>query len=103
VRAGALRSAHDVAEGGLAVAVAECCVLGGIGAELECEEGEEALFGEAPGRAFVVSGPEEAIADLPGARRLGRVGGDRLRIGPIDVGVEALRAEREQGLAGAFA
>ena len=29
VRSGALRSAHDVAEGGLAVALAECCVAGG--------------------------------------------------------------------------
>ena len=32
VRAGALRSAHDVAEGGLAVALAECCLAGGLGA-----------------------------------------------------------------------
>ena len=31
VRAGALRSAHDVAEGGLAVALAECCLAGGVG------------------------------------------------------------------------
>ena len=35
VRAGALRSAHDVAEGGLAVALAEACVLGGHGAEVD--------------------------------------------------------------------
>ena len=32
VRAGALRSAHDVAEGGLAVALAEACLAGGLGA-----------------------------------------------------------------------
>ena len=32
VRSGALRSAHDVAEGGLAVALAECCLAGGLGA-----------------------------------------------------------------------
>ena len=32
VRAGALSSAHDVAEGGLAVALAECCLAGDIGA-----------------------------------------------------------------------
>ena len=30
VRAGALASAHDVAEGGLAVALAECCLAGGL-------------------------------------------------------------------------
>ena len=29
VRSGALRSAHDIAEGGLAVALAECCIAGG--------------------------------------------------------------------------
>ena len=29
---GALTSAHDIAEGGLAVALAECCLAGGIGA-----------------------------------------------------------------------
>ena len=35
VRAGALSSAHDIAEGGLAVALAECCLGGGLGAQVE--------------------------------------------------------------------
>jgi phosphoribosylformylglycinamidine synthase len=35
VRSGALRSAHDVAEGGLAIALAECCVAGGLGARVQ--------------------------------------------------------------------
>ena len=35
VRAGALRSAHDVAEGGLAVALAEACLAGGLGATVD--------------------------------------------------------------------
>ena len=35
VRSGVLRSVHDVAEGGLAVALAECCVAGGLGADVE--------------------------------------------------------------------
>ena len=35
VRAGALRSAHDIAEGGLAVALAECCIAGGLGAAVD--------------------------------------------------------------------
>jgi phosphoribosylformylglycinamidine synthase subunit PurL len=34
VREGRLRSAHDVAEGGLAVALAECCLAGNVGAEI---------------------------------------------------------------------
>ena len=33
VRSGALKSAHDIAEGGLAVALAECCIAGGVGAD----------------------------------------------------------------------
>ena len=34
VRVGALASAHDIAEGGLATALAECCLAGGLGAEV---------------------------------------------------------------------
>jgi phosphoribosylformylglycinamidine synthase len=33
VRVGGLSSAHDIAEGGLAAALAECCLAGGLGAE----------------------------------------------------------------------
>jgi phosphoribosylformylglycinamidine synthase len=63
VRAGALSSAHDIAEGGLAVAVAECALAGGLGARVTIAPGDDAatrLFGEAPGTGFVVSGPREA-------------------------------------------
>ncbi len=38
VRTGALASAHDIAEGGLAVALAECCIAGGLGAQVELGE-----------------------------------------------------------------
>ena len=34
VRGGELPTAHDVSEGGLACALAECCVAGGIGARV---------------------------------------------------------------------
>ena len=34
-RRGLLRSAHDCSEGGLAVALAECCIAGGIGFQSE--------------------------------------------------------------------
>jgi phosphoribosylformylglycinamidine synthase len=79
VRAGLIRSAHDVSEGGLAVALAECCIAGVIGASVELPD----LFGEGPG-GVVVSGPPEAIARLAesasehGFLRLGEVGGERL-------------------------
>jgi phosphoribosylformylglycinamidine (FGAM) synthase-like enzyme len=97
VRDGRVSSAHDVAEGGLAVALAECCVAGGLGAVVE-DVGFD-LFAEAPGRAFVVSGAEESLAALPGARVIGRVAGDRLRIGSVlDVSVAELRSARSGGL-----
>ena len=79
---GALRSAHDISEGGIAVALAECCIAGRLGATVALPEGLDP-FAEAAGRAFVVSGAREAIEQaLPSARVLGTVGGDTLSIGP---------------------
>jgi len=101
VRAKTLASAHDVAEGGLAVALAEACLAGGangIGARVSVPAGVEP-FGEAPGRAFVVSGEESVLAALPGATVIGRVGGDRLAIdGLLDLAVSELSNARERGL-----
>jgi phosphoribosylformylglycinamidine synthase II len=99
VCAGALSSAHDIAEGGLAVALAECCVAGGIGARLKVriDDWVRELFGEAPGCAFVVSGAEEVLGPL--GRVIGRVGGDTLVIpGALEVAVSELRAVRDNGL-----
>jgi phosphoribosylformylglycinamidine synthase II len=85
VRSGSVSSAHDIAEGGLAVALAECCLGGGVGAQIELPSGEEPtrrLFGEAPG-GFVVSGELDALRALAGEvaiQILGTVGGDVLRI-----------------------
>jgi phosphoribosylformylglycinamidine synthase subunit PurL len=95
VNSGALHNAHDIAEGGITVAVAECAIAGGIGARIRVPEGLE-LFGEAPGRAFIVSGPEAALAGFP---IIGRVGGTELEIdGRLKVAVSALRDAREHGL-----
>jgi phosphoribosylformylglycinamidine (FGAM) synthase-like enzyme len=101
VRAGALGSAHDIAEGGLAVALAECCLAGAVGAKVALGAGPvpglppdappaatrfadpmEGLFGEGPG-GFVVSGSGEALAQLAVSvplHMLGVVGGDALTI-----------------------
>ncbi len=89
VRAGVLASAHDLAEGGLAVALAECCLAGGVGANLALPQGltAEILFGEAPSRVVVSLAPEQAEtaarrlaeASVP-CTRLGEVGGDRLQV-----------------------
>ncbi len=106
VRSGALNNAHDISEGGLAVAIAECCLAGGIGATVELADvGEHGLFGEAPGCAFVVSGSEEALlaAGLPRLHLIGRVGGDQLVISAggleLNLPVSELRDARERGLA----
>jgi phosphoribosylformylglycinamidine synthase len=87
-------SAHDVAEGGVAVALAECCVAGGVGARVSLDG--VSLFHEAPGRCFVVSGSPEALA---GERVIGRVGGDELVIeGRLELGISELEAARAGGL-----
>jgi phosphoribosylformylglycinamidine synthase subunit PurL len=87
VRSGAVRSAHDLAEGGIAVALAECCAPGRIGARVTLPPDLDP-FGEALGRAFIVSGPPEALADL---NVIGTVGGDTLAIeGVLDVAVSDL-------------
>ncbi len=81
VRGGLLSSAHDIAEGGVATALAECCLAGAIGASVSLEADEPALFGEGAG-GFIVSGPRDALAALDGApvTLIGTVGGDALEI-----------------------
>jgi phosphoribosylformylglycinamidine synthase len=96
VRAGAVHSAHDVAEGGLLATVAEACLLGGVGARLDLAEdpGDEALFGECPGRGFVVSGAPQALRALAGRTEvvlLGTVGGEELVGGGVRAGLGELR------------
>jgi phosphoribosylformylglycinamidine synthase subunit PurL len=95
VRSGAFRSAHDISEGGVACALAECCIAGGLGASVRLPHGLDP-FGEAPGRGFLVSGPREALA---GFVVIGEVGGDTLSIeGLLELGVSELHAAREGGL-----
>ncbi len=103
VRAGSLSSAHDVAEGGLLVAIAESCLAGAAGAAIELAGDDappdERLFGEAPGRGFVVSGSEaalRALGDRVALTMLGAVGGGALRVGgagpAFEVTLDELRA-----------
>jgi phosphoribosylformylglycinamidine synthase len=91
-QAGLLRSAHDLSEGGLAVALAECCFRDeepGLGARLELPGGlrdDVLLFSESPSRMLVTSrddGRLEALARERGVAcaRLGTVAGDRLALG----------------------
>jgi phosphoribosylformylglycinamidine synthase len=109
VRTGAVASAHDAAGGGFAVAVAECCLAGGIGARIDfAGRGErllEFLFGEGPG-GFVLSGPRGTFEEM--AKRIsvtvfGEVGGGALVFaldeGELAVPLDRLRAAHDSGLA----
>ena len=108
IRRGLLSSAHDCSEGGLAVALAESCILGNIGATITARpEGrwDAALFGEAPSRILVSLDPTKTGAlrrlatrhNVP-VLRLGRTTGDNnLRIARlVNVALEdASQAWRE--------
>jgi phosphoribosylformylglycinamidine synthase len=103
VRSGAFPTAHDISEGGLACALAECCIEGGIGARVALDsEDDDALFGEAPG-GVIVAGPREAVEQLDGATVIGEVGGDALEIdGSLSASVADLRAAYEGAIPAAF-
>jgi phosphoribosylformylglycinamidine synthase len=90
IREGLVESAHDCSDGGLAVALAECCVSGPDvrrGAVVKLELGslrrDALLFGESSSRVILSMRPDtvEALlsraadAGIP-AGRIGTVGGD---------------------------
>ncbi|MFM6409505.1 MAG: AIR synthase related protein, partial [Microcystis sp.] len=63
IRAGWVKSAHDCAEGGLATALAECCISGQLGAEIDLSwqhQGrfDAVLFGELASCIIVSVSPE---------------------------------------------
>ena len=82
---GLVRACHDLSEGGLAAALAEMAMAGGLGARAEVEGGAVGLFSESPSR-FVLEvrpGDEAEVArafdeaGLPRChRRLGAVSAD---------------------------
>jgi phosphoribosylformylglycinamidine synthase subunit PurL len=75
-----LSLAHDAAEGGLLVALAEAALASGVGAELDLPDDAQRLFGEGGARAVIACPPEHVErldGDVP-LRRIGVVGGDRL-------------------------
>ena len=96
---------HDVSDGGLAVALAEMALAGGIGATIAAPEGAVGhgwWFGEDQGRYIVAVPPVEAetmIADATktGVRchRIGTTGGDDLAIGEAKIPLAALRSAHD--------
>ena len=110
-QSGYLHSAHDCADGGMLIALAECCLLGGIGVRCPAVRPEPplrldaAFFGESPSR-YIVSVPSRAMPEMQSlARRhnvelslLGLAGGDvvefegqlKISLGELRVAWEAL-------------
>jgi phosphoribosylformylglycinamidine synthase len=99
---------HDCSDGGLAVTLAECSILGDQGFEGDAGLAgriDAALFGEAQGR-IVVSIPDDTFRQGGGAARLNDLGnelgvpvtrlgrtvpGDTFSFGPLRTSVTALR------------
>jgi phosphoribosylformylglycinamidine synthase len=116
-----LRSAHDCAEGGLAVTVAECCFdSGGVGADIDVPAAASdggvdrlaaTLFGESASRVVVSVAPDQTEAVLDAARRagvpaarIGSTGGAAIRIAvdhvvAIDCAVSEAEARWSSSLA----
>jgi Phosphoribosylformylglycinamidine (FGAM) synthase, synthetase domain len=101
IERGLLNSAHDCSDGGLVVALAECCILGNTGFNGRLGHSERldtALFGEGQSRIIVsVKSRAEHRLEILAARmgaplvRLGRTGGTHLIIkGLIDLPVSEL-------------
>ncbi|MCE5300980.1 MAG: phosphoribosylformylglycinamidine synthase subunit PurL [Spirochaetia bacterium] len=94
IKAGLIKSAHDISKGGLAVALAECCITGtlhgdrAIGALVELQSDirpDALLFGETQSRIIVTCGKDNArvfrkmaAKDKVVLSEIGKVGGNRL-------------------------
>jgi phosphoribosylformylglycinamidine synthase subunit PurL len=107
IAAGVVDTAHDLSGGGLAVALAEMALCGGIGAETQLLPGgrqDVALFGEVGG-CILVAVPEGRLGELEehlgGVHysRIGITGGGRLKVsGLIDAGIDELWEAYERDL-----
>ncbi|MFQ5630739.1 MAG: phosphoribosylformylglycinamidine synthase subunit PurL, partial [bacterium] len=104
IQAGIIASAHDISDGGLAVALAECCTMNreqSVGARVDFQgysRADFALFGESQSQ-IILSLDKRNLQELieicekndAPVRLFGEVGGDRLRIGDlIDVDVSQM-------------
>ncbi len=105
---GEIGAAHDLSDGGLAVAAAEMALAGGVGVELIADDAlSEAgwFFGEDQGRYLLACRSDVvgelialARADRVPLRDVGRVGGSEIRLGNARVALDALAAAHAGGL-----
>ncbi|NMO97418.1 phosphoribosylformylglycinamidine synthase subunit PurL [Paenibacillus lemnae] len=113
IQSGFVRSAHDVSEGGVAAALAESCISGGVGAVVQLDtelRNDVALFSESQSRIVLSVSPEHTSnleqllkeAGVPFAA-IGRVGGSELNIringaSAVQEPVEVLKAVWEDAI-----
>jgi phosphoribosylformylglycinamidine synthase len=94
-----IASAQDVSDGGLAVALSECALLGWCGVVLEVRPTDETmLFSEDQGRAIVSCRPAVVPAVLAASERsgvpalvIGRTGGEHVQLGGVRLGLDRLQ------------
>jgi phosphoribosylformylglycinamidine synthase len=110
VRSGNVSAAHDISDGGLACALAEMAIAGGIGIEADLDplvelrgaSGETCLFGQSPG-GIVLALPKEAAERLLASARetevsaiwIGEAQGERLEISAAELDVSMPLADAE--------
>ncbi len=103
--AGLLTAAHDVSDGGIAVAAAEMALASGIGVEIDLPDGLDATawaFGEDQGRYLVACRPEntETLLALATAvaTPIGSFGGLDFRLGSATIPLGDLENAHSTGL-----
>ncbi len=105
---GLVAAAHDLADGGLALAAAEMALAGSVGVNIDAHPTlgpAEWFFGEDQARYLVACDPAR-VADLLAraeaagvpARAVGRVGGKRVALGTASVALADLATRHTEGL-----
>ena len=108
--AGLIAAAHDLSDGGLAVAAAEMALAGNTGVALDAPDNLPPaawFFGEDQARYLVATSDPDAVLSRAQAAGVtaravgqtgGRTGGETIRLGTSQVSLAELRAAHETGL-----
>ncbi|MGE4611208.1 MAG: phosphoribosylformylglycinamidine synthase subunit PurL [Paracoccaceae bacterium] len=102
--AGLISAAHDLSDGGLAIAAADMALASGLGLTIE-GDGTGWFFGEDQARYLLAcddANADELLAMLAAAHvpaaKVGTVGGDALKLGAASMSLSSIREASEGGL-----